>query len=220
MTTGGKKTVAWTLAILGFGATYFFAVICAMERPPNELVIYIWPAAGIALSLIAFLYLRRFYREDPPSPPKAFRLQLTDLIVVSLSFAAVMAILKPAFREDKFPVVGPILAFGVVSLLLGGMLAASLHALFAGAPRYYYALIHAVRTFGWMTAGALAACLIYITLDDGLAHAFRFLFEVCGVSSVRGEDSFLFGYLRVGIVAWIVGTICVRRFENRLEPSN
>jgi hypothetical protein len=220
MTIGAKKNVAWALAILGLGATYFFVYICALARPPDVGIYYLWPAIGTILSLVSFIRLRSYYRKEPPPPPGAFRLQLTDLIALSISFAVLMSILKALLDEYKFSNMGPLLAFGVVSLWTGGMLAASLRALFSGLSRYAYAFVHALRSFGWMTVGAISAVVIFLTLNGRFSRAVEFLLNILGSGDSLQRDEYVIWYLRTGLIAWVLGTVLLHQIEKRLSPPS
>jgi hypothetical protein len=162
-----RKLYAWITMAAMFGGTALFAVIAIKKGPPqgHELWINLWPISTGIGTVVSFNVLRRAYKEEPSSG--FWHLSLGDLLTASLTFGALLGIIRNLCDDLEFAqttFISMILA-GVT--LLGLLIASRL-----GLPRKqrpFFGIAFALGTTALLIIGGFfSIALIALIIDKDL----------------------------------------------------
>jgi hypothetical protein len=171
VTTATKKRLAWWMMSAGFGAALFFGFIIVIHGSApsaREWFFYLWPAAGIGIGIASLRWMRRLYRLELLTPPAAFHLALTDIIIATL-FSAATAGAAQALIVENHELLIPI--FGIAGFLfyIHGALAASLRGASHNYHRPIYVVSHILLNLCYLGLTSLALVISLEVIGEGLS---------------------------------------------------
>lgn len=210
-----KKRVAWAMMTGGFGAALLFGMAVVVEGSfPNmrEVWVYVWPGGGVLVGAVGWIWLRRLYRAEPPEPPAAWTVTLTDLILATV-FAGVCSSVFMGMEERYARLVPAVGLLGFV-FYLHSSLAASLRAVIGGwrAPFVIANTALTLGAMGWMTMGLLS---LIVLGREGFGDLFRFW---SGILFGWNEKGWI-QIIRASVYAWPIGWILMALVKWRIGKT-
>lgn len=219
MTIGAKKYVAWVILLVGAAIDYFFFGFCIIHELPPSWEYYLWPVCATAVGVGAIIYLRSLYRIEPPAPPGAWRLTLTDLLAVTFFCGLVFSIFKALIVDEReFLVLGPLFSPLSTLFFLGGLLGASLNGIFNWRARFVYALLHGIRSFGWVVAGMLVLLIVGSIVSGHPSSAAGVVEDVLGLNSHINDPPMIW-FIRSGLVSLAVSSCVLAKTRDGLRKE-
>jgi hypothetical protein len=155
MRYGRAKALLWSVLAIAGGGLLWFALACAMPRPPRgaERILYLWPATCIVAAILSAVGLERLYAAEPRVLPGRWQISLSELLCAVVFTGALMTALN-AYWSAKF------LSSALVSIITGfgfvlGLLLAAREGYPRGTARLLRGLGHPLRIYGAVVFGGL-----------------------------------------------------------------